>query len=136
MDVQPNLEFSVLSLQGFHRVRDLLPGLQPLTGLLDEMIYSLLGIQPIGGVLQHVVELLRPIGEFGLRVFPVTLKPVNYKDRKKEIVNHCYQKNGNVQDTLCFVVHFSLLLYLTRTVHIINISENLPVLTKMANFHL
>ena len=103
----PNLQSSVLFLHVFHRVRDLLPGLQPLTGPLDEMIHSLLGVQPVGGVLQHVVELLRPVGEFGLRVFPVSLKSVNYNDRKKEnTVAVFYNYNDNVQDAallLCLI---------------------------------
>ncbi|TNN46374.1 hypothetical protein EYF80_043434 [Liparis tanakae] len=55
----------------FNGISDFLPGLHPLTGPLDEVIRPLLGIQPVGGVLLHIVELLRPVVEFRLGVFPV-----------------------------------------------------------------
>lgn len=80
MDSRSNLQLGVLFLQRVHRVGDLLPGLQPLIGPTDVMVHFLSGIQPLDGVLQHVVELLRPIRELGLRVLPVSLKPLNYKD--------------------------------------------------------
>lgn len=75
-------QISVLLLQSIRRVRDLLPRLKPFTSLSDEVIHLLLGIQPVCGVLQHVEDLLQPVGQFGLRVFPVSLKPVNYGGRK------------------------------------------------------
>lgn len=76
------------------------------------MIHSPLGIQPFGGVLQHVVELLRPIGEFGLRVFPVILKPVDYNDIKNVFLEFLIVSSGtklkNFTSKLAFVQYSTL----------------------------
>lgn len=82
MEFQLYLQITVQFLHVVHCVRDFLHGLQLLVGPADLRVHSLFGVQPVDGVLQHVVKLLCPIRKFGLRVFPVSLKPVNYKKNK------------------------------------------------------
>lgn len=108
--VPSHLQFGVLFLQRLHCVRDLLPGLHPLIGLLDQMIHPFLRVQPIGGVLQHVVKLLRPVWEFGLRVLPVSLKPVDYNDSGRELFQF--------RVTVCVLVHCFVVLCYLRDKHI------------------
>ena len=80
-----DLEFVVLLLQCLHRVRDLRHGIHPLIGLLDQRLHLPPGLQPIGGVLQHVVKLRRPIRELGLGVLPVGLKTLDYNEETKPL---------------------------------------------------
>lgn len=77
MDLLSHLELVVQLLHVVHRVRYLLHGLQLLAGAADLRLHPLLGVQPVDRVLQHVVQLLCPVGEFGLGVLPEGLEPVD-----------------------------------------------------------
>lgn len=83
MELQLYLQLTVQFLHVVHCVRDFLHGLQLLVGPADLRVHSLLGVQPVDGVLQHVVKLLCPVRKFGLRVLPVSLKSVDYKKNKQ-----------------------------------------------------
>lgn len=84
MDLCSHLELVVEPLHILHRVRYLLHGLQLVAGAADLRLHPLLGIQPVDGVLQHVVQLLGPVRQFGLGVLPVRLEPVDCEGRENK----------------------------------------------------